>query len=261
MRHILTAFLLFTLAACSSLPEEDAPRKLETAEQLYTAAKLKLDDQSYDAAIKKYETLQSRYPYGEYSQTALLEMSYAYIKQGEPDPAIAAADRFIKEFPNNPRLDYAYYLKGLANFNADDSTLKAVTGNDISEHETQMPQDSFTAFKDLVTRFPNSRYAPEARTRMQFLANALAKHDLLIADYYLRRGANLSAISRAQDVLTLYPETPASRTALLIMIKAYDAQGMTTLRDDAQRVLDANGGTAAATALRDDAKTWWQFWK
>ncbi|MDH2918135.1 MAG: outer membrane protein assembly factor BamD [Sideroxydans sp.] len=260
MRHILTAFLLVTLAACSSLPEEDK-QKNASAEQLYTAAKAKLDDKAYDGAIKQYEKLQSRYPYGSYSQTALLEMAYAYIKQGEPDPAIVACDRFIKEFPNNPRVDYAWYLKGLANFTAEDSALKSLSGTDISQHETIMPQDSFNAFKELLARYPTSQYAPDARLRMQFLANALAKHELLIADFYLRRGANLAAVSRAQDILTLYPETPASRDALLIMVKAYDAQGMTTLRDDAQRVLDANGGATSATVLASGKKSWWQFWK
>ncbi len=251
---------MFTLAACSSLSEEDK-QKNASAEQLYTTAKAKLDDKSYSEAIKVYEKLQSRYPYGIFSQTALLEMAYAYIKQGEPDPAIVACDRFLKEFPNNPRADYAWYLKGLANFTADNSAVKSLGGTDISEHETIMPQDSFNAFKELVKRYPSSQYVPDARLRMQFLANALAKHDLLIADFYLRRGANLAAVSRAQEILTLYPETPASRDALLIMVKAYDAQGMTSLRDDAQRVLDKNGGASSASVLSSSNKSWWQFWK
>ena len=251
---------MVTLAACSTLPEEDKQKSV-SAEQLYTAAKAKLDDQAYDGAIRLYEKLQSRYPYGSFSQTALLEMAYAYIQQGEPDPAIVACDRFIKEFPNNSRVDYAWYLKGLANFTAEDNTLKSVSGMDISLHETIMPQDSFNAFKELLTRYPTSQYAADTRLRMQFLANALARHELLIANFYLRRGANIAAISRAQDILTRYPETPASRDALLIMVKAYDAQGMTTLRDDAQRVLDNNGGAASATVLSGSKKAWWQFWK
>ena len=232
------------------------------ADELYRQAKTELDDGSYSTAIKLYETLQSRYPYGRYAQQSMLEMAYAYYRQGEPDPAIATADRFIKQFPNQPHVDYAYYVKGLATFNGDISILAAIGGQDPSERDPQSAQNSFNAFKALVTRFPNSKYTSDARVRMQYLANSLAKHELNIARYYQRRGAHIAALNRAQDILTLYPNSPSTRDALAVMVQAYDAMGMTGLRDDARRVLASNSDVqvdAAGNSIA--AKSWWQFGK
>ena len=231
------------------------------AEELYRQAKAELDDKSYASAIKLYEVLQSRYPYGRYAQQSMLEMAYAYYRTGEPDAAISAADRFIKQFPNNPHVDYAYYVKGLANFNGEISTLSAVAGEDPTERDPQAPLDAFNAFKELVTLFPNSQYTPDARVRMQYLVNSLARHELHIADYYLRRGAYIAAVNRAQDIIKSYPNSPSTREALKIMVQSYDAMGMTQLRDDAKRVLAANPG---ATSIQGDVLStaaWWQFWK
>ena len=232
------------------------------ADELYRQAKTELDDGSYSTAIKLYETLQSRYPYGRYAQQSMLEMAYAYYRQGEPDPAIATADRFIKQFPNQPHVDYAYYVKGLATFNGDISILAAIGGQDPSERDPQSAQNSFNAFKALVTRFPNSKYTSDARVRMQYLANSLAKHELNIARYYQRRGAHIAALNRAQDILTLYPNSPSTRDALAVMVQAYDAMGMTELRDDARRVLASNSDVQVDAAGNSIvAKSWWQFWK
>ena len=262
MRHSLAVFLIVTLAACSTANKGESD-KLESAESLYAAAKVKFDEKTYDAAIKKYEVLQSRYPYGRYAQQSMLEMAYSYYKQGEPAPAIGAADRFIKQFPNNPHVDYAYYLKGLANFSGDAGILTSLDGNSASDRDPELSQESFNSFKELITRFPESQYTPDAKLRMQYLANQLAKHDVHIASYYLRRGANVAALNRAQDVITLYPNSPATREALLVMVRAYDAMGMTALRDDTQRVLNLNGGSEAVTAaaIAADKKSWWQFWR
>lgn len=268
MRHSLAVILLLTLVGCASSTallegEDESKQKMQSAEDIYKEAKAKLDDQSYDGAIKKYESLESRYPYGRYAQQALLEMAYAYYKQGEPDPAIVAADRFIKQFPNNPHVDYAYYLKGLANFNGTLGVIDTVGNEDSADRDPQMGQDSFNAFKELVTRYPDSQYTPDARTRMHYLVNLMARHELHIAKYYLRRGANLAALNRAQDIIKQYPHSPSTREALLVMVLAYNAMGMTSLRDDTQRVLDQNGGSEAATAqaIAASKKSWWQFWR
>lgn len=254
---------MLTLVACSSAPTGADADKNATAEELYTAAKTYLDDKSYDGAIKRYEKLQSRYPYGRYAQQALLEMAYAYYKKGEPDPAISAADRFIKQFPNNEHVDYAYYLKGLASFSADKGILNDIGGEEASDRDPQMAQDSYAAFKELITRYPNSPYVPDATVRMQYLVNQLARHELHIASYYLRRGAHVAALNRAQEVLKTYPNSTSTRPALLVMVRAYDAMGMKTLRDDTQRVLNLNGGSeeATAAAIARDEKSWWQFWR
>jgi outer membrane protein assembly factor BamD len=235
-----------------------------TAEELYHQAKTELDDGSFSTAIKLYETLQSRYPYGQYAQQSMLEMAYAYYRQAEPDPAISTADRFIKQFPNNPHVDYAYYVKGLATFNGELSVLSSIAGQDPSERDAQAAQDSFNAFKELVTKFPNSKYTPDAKLRLQYLVNTLAKHELHIANYYLRRGAYIAAANRAQGIIKTYPNSPSTREALVVMVQAYDAMGMTELRDDAKRVLTNNpGATAPDESVLDNKanKSWWQFWK
>ncbi len=268
MRHSLTVFLLLTLAACSilePLPDGSAPVRQIPVEDIYSQAKEELNDGNYSAAVKLYETLQSRYPYGRYAQQSLLEMAYAHYRLGEAELAISAAERFIKQYPNHVHVDYAYYVKGLANFRGEISLLGSLGGQDITERDPKAAQNSFTAFKDLVTRFPDSKYAPDSRLRMQYLVNVLAKYELHVARYYLRRGAQIAAVNRAQGVLTQYPNSPSTRDALEIMVQAYDAMGMTDLRDDAQRVLaknsDAPAGNKTTGTNGTTGKSWWQFWK
>lgn len=262
MRHSLAVLLLLTLTACGMFSEMGYDRnKPKSVEESYNEAKESLMDGDYEGAVKLYETLQSRYPYGRYAQQALLETAYAYYKQGEAEPAIAAADRFIKQYPNHPHADYAYYLKGLANFNGERGLISSVSGQDPTERDPRAAQESFAAFSDLVTRFPDSKYAPDARLRMGYLVNALAKYELHVARYYLRRGAYVAAVNRAQSILTQYPNSPATREALAIMAHAYDAMGMTQLRDDARRVLQMNSDAPAAAPEAGTEESWWQFWK
>jgi outer membrane protein assembly factor BamD len=268
MRHSLALFLLLTLTACSifePLPDGSAPTKQVPVEEIYSKAKEELNNENYESAIKLYETLQSRYPYGRYAQQALLEMAYAYHRNDEAEMAISTAEQFIKQYPNNPYVDYAYYVKGLANFRGEISIINSFSGQDPTERDPKAAQDSFAAFKDLVTRFPDSKYAPDSRLRMQYLTNALAKYELHVAGYYLRRGAHIAAANRAQGILTQYPNSPSTHDALKIMVQAYDAMGMTDLRDDARRVLKKNN-VAPSTPVGEETpvgsgKSWWQFWK
>jgi len=242
MRYSLAVFLSFSLAACSlfgSKPDA-TPEKIASVEEMYQVAKTDLDDKSYEEAIKHFESLQSHFPYGRYAQQAQLEIAYAYYKQQEPELAIAAANRFIKQYPKNQNVDYAYYVKGLANFNAEIGIFGSAFGQDSTERDPKAAQDSFAALKDLVTRYPTSKYVPDSKLRMQYLLSSLAKYDVHVASYYLRRQAYIAAINRAKEILTAYPKTPSTHEALQIMIKGYDALGLTTLRDDAQRVLDLN---------------------
>lgn len=228
---------------------------------MYNEAKKSLNEGIYDDAIKQYEALQARYPYGRFAQQSQIEIAYAYYKQNEPESAIAAVDRFIKQYPNNPHVDYAYYLKGLATFNGDAGFLGTINGQDATERDPKSAQDSFAAFKDLLIRFPNSKYAPDARMRMQYLLNTLARYEVHVASYYLRRGAHVAAVNRAKEILTLYPSTPSTRDALVIMVKGYDAMGMQDLRDSAQRVLDKNFPLDTPTEISSSKIPWWQFWK
>ena len=243
IRTSLAAFLLLTLTACSVFSgksDEDSPEKTASAEKMYIDAKKKLDDGGYEEAIKQFESLESHYPYGRYAEQAQLEIAYAYYRQNDPDSAIAAADSFIKQHPNNAHVDYAYYVKGLANFNSDVGLFGLEFGQDPTERDPRAAQESFAAFKELLARFPSSRYAPDSRLRMHYLLDALAKYEIHVAKYYLRRGANNAAVNRAKDVLTQYPNTPSVHDALKILVQGYDALGMNKLRDDARRVLDLN---------------------
>lgn len=227
------------LAACSFLDKQD-PTAGMSAEKLYAEAKEALEGGQYDLAIKRYETLEARFPYGRYSQQGQLEVAYAYYKQNEQASTVAAAERFIKLHPNHPNVDYAYYLKGLAYFNEDLGLLGRLSQQDRTERDPKSARESFDAFKDLVQRYPESKYAPDALARMKYLVNALAAHEVHVARWYIKRGAYVAAANRAQYALKNYPEAPAQEAALLIMIQAYNALGMADLRDDAERILRKN---------------------
>ena len=249
------------LAACSSTGDEKYDETRDwSAERLYTEAKSELLGNSYKKAIEYYQKLEARYPYGKYAQQAKLEMAYAYYKDDEPVLALAEADRFMKLYPEHPSVDYAYYLKGLVNFNEDLGVLGGVANQDMSERDPKAATESFEAFRELVERFPNSRYAPDAYARMRYLVNTLAKNEVRVAYYYLRRKAYIAAVNRAQFVLTNYPKTPAVEPALMVMIKAYDAMGLAELRDDTQRLLKLNYPDSKNTFANLDSKRWWQVW-
>jgi outer membrane protein assembly factor BamD len=265
MRHSLAVFLIISLAACSSTPEGYKEDKSVTADDLYIQARISMRDHNYEQAIKKWESLQSRFPYGRYAQQSLIETAYAYFKQGEPAPALSAADRFLKQYPNNPHTDYVYYLKGIINFHEDLGVLSFIYTQDPSEQDQTQLRDSFEAFKELVTRFPDSKYAPDARVRMQYLINTLADSELHVATYYLRRGAYLAAVNRAKFVLSEYSQSPQTRDALQVMVAAYNGMNLTNLRDDAQRVLDASivkDGIKPTIKIPPPSNpAWWKFWK
>lgn len=261
MTRSLALILLLLVAGCGLFPETQDETKGWSAQKLYTEAKSEMGDGNYGKAIKYFETLEARYPYGRYAQQSQLEVAYAYFKDNEPVSAIAACDRFIKLHPNHPNVDYAYYLKGLANFNEDLGLLGAIADQDLSERDPKAAKDSFEAFRELATRFPDSKYAPDSVARMKYLVNALASHEVHVARYYARRGAHVAAVNRAQLALQQYPQAPATEEALAIMVKSYDALGLNELRDDTRRVLTQNypnskylGGFTKA------AKPWWRLW-
>ncbi|MCS6766600.1 MAG: outer membrane protein assembly factor BamD [Candidatus Protistobacter heckmanni] len=251
----------FALSACGGLGKSD-----ETVgwseEKLYSEAKDYLDNQDWGKSVKYFEILEARYPFGQYAQQAQINIAYANWKDNETAAALAAADRFIQLHPNHPNVDYAYYLKGLINFNDNLGWLGRFTDQDLSERDPAAARNAFDSFKTLVTRFPESKYTPDATARMQYAINSLAQHEVHAADHYYKRGAYLAAANRAQAALRDYDRAPSLEEALIIMIKSYDAMGMPDLRDDAQRVLKttypnsyflANGG-------RKVTKPWWQFW-
>ncbi len=232
-----------------------------SAQKLYSEAKDNLDSGNYERAIKLFETLEARYPFGRYAQQSQLEVAYAYYKDNEPISAVAACDRFIKLHPNHPNVDYAYYLKGLANFNDDLGLMGKLANQDMSERDPRAAREAFLAFKELVTRFPDSKYAADSAARMKYLVNALASNEIHVAKYYLKRKAWVAAANRAKEVLTTYPEAPAMEEALAILVVAYDELGLTDLRDDAQRVLMLNfPNSPYSKGVSIKEKAWYRFW-
>lgn len=259
---VMTMLLpLLLLSACGLFPDKPDPTKDWSASRLYKEAKDELTSGNYDQAIKYYESLEARYPYGAYSQQAQIESAYAYFKQGEAASAVAAIDRFLKLHPNHPNADYAYYLKGLVYFNEDIGLFGKISGQDTTERDPKAARDSFDAFKELAQRFPESKYTPDGLTRMKYLVNALASSEVHVARWYMRRGAYIAAVNRAQYALKNYPETPAIEEALFVMVKAYDALGMNDLRDDAERVMKKNFPKSTYIASdRASSSSWWQLW-
>lgn len=258
---IVVLLLGWSLAACGLFKTDEDETKGWSAAKLYAEAKSSLSERAYDTAIKYYQKLEARYPYGRFAQQAQIEIAYAHFKDGEPVLAIAAADRFIKLHPNHPNVDYVYYLKGLANFNEDLGIMGFVSYQDMSERDPKAATDAFDAFKELVSRFPESKYTPDAISRMKYLVNALAGHEVHVARYYLKRGAYVAAANRAQYALKTYPHAPANEEGLVILVKAYDALGIKDLRDDAERVLLKNFPNSVYVSGSGRSNTaWWQIW-
>lgn len=249
------------LGGCGLTPDQTDETAGWSAEKIYTEAKESLNEGGYDRAIRLFGRLEARYPYGRYAQQAQIEVAYAHYKQNEGALAIAAADRFIRLYPNHPHVDYAFYLKGLATFNEDLGLLGSVANQDMAERDPKGAQESFDTFKELVSRFPDSRYAEDSRQRIQYLVNLLAAHEVHVARYYFRRGAYVAAINRARTAVSTYPESPAVEEALFLLVKSYDALDMAELRDDADRVLRLNFPDSVYFAGGPgDDKPWWQLW-
>jgi outer membrane protein assembly factor BamD len=266
MRSSLALILALCLAGCGLLPAvNDDETRGWSANKLYSEAKQALNDSYYDKAVKYYEKLEARYPYGRYAQQAQLEIAYAYYKDKDVTSAIAAADRFIKLHPNHPSVDYAYYLKGLANFNDDLGILgnlaSKFSGQDMTERDPKSSREAFDSFRDLVARFPDSKYAADSIERMNYLVNSLAAHEVHVAKYYMKRGAYVAAANRVQYSLKSYPNAPANEEGLLILVQAYDKLGMADLRNDAERVMKTNFPESKYLTGKAVKEThWWQLW-
>lgn len=257
---VVTVSLTVSLAGCGIFGDKIEESKTWSAEKLYAEAKDELASGSYDRSVQLFEKLESRFPFGAYAQQAQLEIAYANYKQGNQAEALAAVDRFIKLHPNHSNVDYMYYLRGLINFNDDMGFFSFIANQDITERDPKATRDSFDAFKELATRFPNSKYTPDAIARMKYLVNALAQYDLHVAKYYLRRNAFVAAANRAQSAIKEYPDAPAIEEALVVLIKSYDAMGMHDLRDDAKRVFVQNFPKSTLLETYGSKKSWWKFW-
>ncbi|HHB11582.1 MAG TPA: outer membrane protein assembly factor BamD [Chromatiales bacterium] len=233
------------------------PTKGWSAAKLYNEAHSELLKGNYDEAVNLFETLQARYPFGRYAQQAELEIAYAYYKNEEWDAAIAAADRFLKLHPQNPHTDYAWYLKGLANFNRGRTFLTPFLGRDPATKDPTPLQQAFEDFGHLLRLYPDSRYAADARKRMIFLRNELAEHEMHVADFYMRRGAWVAAANRGKYVLENYQGAPAVADALVVMVQAYRKLQLDQPAADALEVLRANFPERVRDLERHE-RSWWR---
>ncbi len=229
------------LTGCAgSKKQEDIELQQQNAQELYDSAKTALRTGNYPSAIKKLEALDSRFPFGPYSQQAQMDLIYAYFKSNDADSALALADRFIRQNPRHPNLDYVYYMRGLVNYGEEVGLLRDALAADLSERDNSNARQSFKDFSELVSLFPQSKYAEDARLRMVHLRNRLADYELHVARYYMQRQSYMGAVNRAKYVVEHFPKTPAVPDALNLMISAYDLLDLPELAEESRRVLKLN---------------------
>ena len=247
------------LGACANADDETVGWD---AQRLYGESKDAMGNKDWPRAIRYLEKLEARYPYGRFAQQAQLEIAYCHWKDGERGSASAAVDRFIKMYPNHPSADYAWYLKGLINFNDNYGMFSTMATPDMSDRDPRSTRESFTAFREVVTRYPDSRYTADAMARMRYLVNALASYEVHVARYYMKRGAYLAAANRAQYAISNYTQAPALEEAVFMLVLAYDRLGMNELRDAADRVMRTNFPESRYLKPGGDRKDvpWWRLW-
>ena len=260
VRIVVVGAAALLAAACSTTPDDKASNW--SPARIYAEAKEELSAGAYDKAATLFERLEGQAAGTPLAQQAQLEKAYANFKAGESAQALATIERFVKLHPASPAVDYALYLKGVVNFNDDLGWFSFITRQDIAERDQKAAKESFEAFKELLARFPDSRYAADARLRMAYIVNLLAESEVHVARYYYRRGAYLAAINRAQSALADYREVPALEEALYIVAKSYEALGLLPLRDDALRVLTSNypNSVFVSQGVRTAASPWWKLW-
>ncbi|MBU0918127.1 outer membrane protein assembly factor BamD [Aquabacterium parvum] len=269
-RGLLAAFLAMCmsvmLVACGSTPQDEFANI--ASDKLYADAKDDAAEGNFELAIKKLEKVEARASGTLLSQQAQIDLAYAYFRTGEKAQALAKLERFIRLHPTSPALDYAFYLQGLVNFNENLGLFGKLSRQDLAERDQQASRDAYESFKQVVERFPQSRYAEDARLRMNHVVNSLAAGEVHVARYYLRRGAYLAAANRAQQAVKEYSQSPAVEEGLFIMAQAYDKLGLVPLRDDTLRVLRQSfpnseflsAGMAGGITSDKSKKPWWQLW-
>ena len=253
-RIVVVSLLGAMLSGCGMFEDKSDRTKNWPVRRLYVEAKSAMDNADYETAIDSYQTLDSRFPFGRSAQQSQIDIAYAYWQYEEIASALAAADRFIKLHPRHPNVDYAYYLKGLINYRIGSTFLDRFVPRDRSQRDPGAARQAFDDFSTLVTQFPDSKYSEDARQRMLFLKNMLARHQINVAGYYMRRGAYVAAANRARNVVENFQSTPAVPDALAIMAKVYKLMDLDDLSADALRVLKLNypdhEGIAAVEAIR-----------
>jgi outer membrane protein assembly factor BamD len=254
---LMTAFL--ALSGCKGSRERQLQR--QGPEILYRQAKSALRSYDFNTAIKIYEALTARFPFTNEARQSRLDLIYAYYRAGESESAIDAAETFVRENPTHPRVDYAWYVKGLVDFERTPNILERVFRVDLTERPPTTARKSFAAFKTVVEQYPKSEYAHDARKRMIFLRNRLADYEVHVASYYLRRGAYVAAAQRAKGAIEQYDGAPGMKEALAVLVESYDRLGLKELAEQSRTVYAANYQDDVRQAQADVQKSWWQFWR
>jgi len=259
--HWLALLMLALAVALGGCRKDREIEDTKTAAELYEEAKAQLDRKAYDRAVQSYKALQTRYPFGRYAEQAQLEIAYAYYKAGQPEQALATADRFIRTYPTHPNVDYAFYIRGLTNYEQKVGLLEKLMPERIRDRDMTAALEAFADFGELCRRFPDSRYAPDARQRMIFLRNNLSFYEIDVARYYLKRKAYVAAANRARYLLETYPNSPEAANALEVLHIAYTEMGLHELADDTLRVLELNDPDHPyLTGERKDRGFWSWLW-
>jgi outer membrane protein assembly factor BamD len=254
---VALAVLSLSLGGCKAFRHKEDPNV--SPESLYQKAATYMKDGAYGPAIKSFEALEARYPFSDPARQSRLDIIYAYYKIHDKDATVDAADTFIRENPTHPRIDYAYYVKGLVYFERAPNFLERWFSVDLSERPPQDTRKSFDAFLRVVTQYPNSEYAADARQRMIYLRNRLAEYEMHVAKYYVRRGSYVAALDRARYVIETYDGSPSAHDALEVTLECYQKLGMTQLATDTGKLLTANypNGRSVDSIGR---KPWWKVW-
>lgn len=239
IKHLLLVSVLVLLAACSSNKANVLDESLSESE-LYALAQRNLDANNYSMAIDSLRALESRYPFGRFAEQAQLELIYAYYQSMNLEAAKSSADRFIRLHPQHPDVDYAYYMRGMTSFTRDRGLFERFLPLDMTRRDPGAARDSFNEFAQLVSRYPNSQYAPDARLRMVYLRNLLADYDAHVGHYYLKRGAYVAAANRGRYIVENFQQTPAVADGLALMVEAYRRLAMDDLADNALLTLQTN---------------------
>jgi len=252
--------IALALSGCSSFGEDEYD---ETAgwsvERLYQDGKSEMNASNWQTAAQRFTAVEARYPFGPFAQQSLINLAYVQWKDQEPEMALATISRFQRQYPNHPGSDYMLFLRGLILFTPPSSRLAFLTQQDPAERDPRALRESYAAFEDLITRYPQSRYAEDAKKRMNWLVNTMAENQVHTARFYYERDAYVAAINRAQTVLTDFEGVPATEEALYIMMMSYKKLDKPDLSADAERVLKRNfpNTQMIAQGLPTDTYSWW----
>ena len=235
--------LAVTINGCTywneMLREVDTTKSLTPA-QIYNDGKEFLNAGDFVNAIKYFEVLESRYPFGIYATQAMLDLAYAHYEYEDKDRTIIQCNRFIRLYPNHPNVDYAYYLRALANFEKSANIIARFLGADTSRYDVTSLRDSFDDFSLIINKFPGSKYVKDSRNRLLYLKNKMASNELYIAKYYRKRLAHVAAIERVKYMLENFGGTPSTEEGLVLLIDSYNDLGIYDLAYDSSRVLITN---------------------